>query len=126
MNGELNFLWKANTDKKPLPIFKEVFEQMYFQFEKLDLSILRKKAKTIELEADVLTKKKPRHFLNKVTQLNSEIEFSINNAKQLTLNEMIKAVKYALKVDFDPKTTSTSLAFSYYYDAVEVIKKNDK
>ena len=126
LDGEYSYLFKKNTTKKAPEKFKEIFESMYFQFEKLELSVLRKRAKIIEIEADVLSGKKQKHFLNKVTQLQSEIAFSMNNGKSLTLNDMLKTIRYTSKVDFDPKTTSTSLAFSYYHDAIEYLKKKEK
>lgn len=126
--GELQYLYKYNIKYIP-NFFPELVLKMVFQFERLDLTLLRKKAeyqvllsmavrqqnKSLKFNADIM-KKEIDNIEMKLSQNDVSLDGFLDYI-ELTFNNI---------GSLDPKKISTSRAFSLYHKAVERNKQLEK
>ena len=126
--GELQYLYKYKIKYIPT-FFPELVLKMVYQFEKLDLTLLRKKAeyqvllsmaarqqnKSLKFNADIMAKE-----IDNIEKKLSQNDVSLDGFLdyiELTFNNI---------GSLDPKKLSTSRAFSLYHKAVERNKQLEK
>lgn len=90
--GKLQYLYKKRIGKVP-EYFKLVFEQMFYEFEKLDTTMIDKRLRLAYLRSLFQTTKNMQYY-NKANFLMAEIKKDIQvKPKSMTLNERVNYIE---------------------------------
>lgn len=127
MKGKYQFLWideKYHKKKYPECLFKQVFQEMYFQFKYLDNLELRDKAAIAEYNYKFATTNNYR-WRNESTTLQAKLKTEVKG--EFDLNDFTDYIEHTFKNpvgSIDVRKISTSKAFNNYHRAIELNKKH--
>jgi hypothetical protein len=123
-NGKFEYLFKDKKGEVP-EYFKQVISDMFFQFDKINMTLIEKKHKLAYLRSLVLTssnRNQQVRYLNMSNHLDAEIkELESKSIKKSTLNEKINYIEtvfYSIN-SIDPKKTSASRFYSLFNLAID-------
>jgi len=127
--NDLRFLKIRNTGKGCLPaFFIDVYEKLVFQFDKLDLTEIRKQHKEAYFRAKYYQTKK-FEFLNKANELKFELELSEKrHRKPMKLSEFMNFIEVSTNNigKLNAFELSTKRAFELFDLANEMNKQKTK
>lgn len=132
-NGEYKFLFKSDIKRDFLKIpefFPKIIEEMFFQFEKVNMTLIEKRHKLSYLR-NLFVSTGRVDFLNKSRHLQAEIEQLEKEhlkAKKTTLNEKVNLVETSFSSigSIDVKKMSASRFYSLFHLAIKKIDANNK
>lgn len=122
--GKFEFLFKDKQGKVPI-FFTQIISDMFFQFEHINLDLIRKKHKAAYLLSLFVTKKDVK-YLNQYRHLEAEIKKDESKkVKRQTLNQKVNYIEETFNqiASIDVKKISTSRFYSLYYQAIERNRK---
>jgi len=126
-NGLYEYLWRHEKDrgkKYPKGLFLQVFQDMYFQFKKLDNTYLRNLADLADYESKYARTGLSR-WKNEYNTLKAKIERT--KPKDLNMDDFTDYIEHSLGHhvgSIDVHRTSISKAFNNYFRALEKNKKH--
>lgn len=126
-NGNYKYLWKNELDrekKHPIGLFLYTFQQMYYQFPRLDNEYLRDMATLADYQSKYIRTKNMR-WKNEYNTLKKKID----NTKPVDLNidDFTDYIEHTFSNpigSIDITRVSTSKAFNNYYKAIAKNRKN--
>ena len=122
MKGNFEYLFIGKKRRVPKVYFSNLFQEMSFQFKKLDNTHLRQLADLADYHSKFVRTKKSR-WLNEFNTLQAKIQSK--ESTPFDLNEFTQYIEISLKQpvgSFDIKM-STSRAFLAYQTAIDTNKK---
>lgn len=125
-NGKFEYLWKYEIDrdkKYPKGLFLAVFQEMYFQFPKLDNTYLRDLADLADYESKWVRTKQSR-WKNEMNTLKKKIENTKPN--DINLDDFTDYIEHTFQNpvgSINVHLVSASKAFSNFYKAIDKNKK---
>jgi hypothetical protein len=123
--GELTYLWKKRENWTPY-FFKDVFNDMYFQFDYIELDEMRKRTQANYYENKYLATKNIK-WKRKADAKIADADLLVRkNGKETKLNDLIRFVQKVLNLSYYPDATKMSAGyfFNLYNEARSIVEKN--
>jgi len=125
--GDLSAIYRFKIFTRIPRFFLKIVNDMIYEFENLDLTLLNEKWEAARLKSMAIrTKNKRYEFLaNELKTKIEKKEKELNNQKTQTLNEFIDYIELTLECTgtINPDKFGTGRAYSLYHKAVEKNKR---
>lgn len=128
INGDLISLYKIELFKRIPYLFLKIVENMWFQLDRVDMTMINKEAEIAILYSQAARlKNKSKKFL--ADEMNRKLDIKkseLAKKNKQKLNDFLNYIELTLDKTVDPEKTSASRAYSLWFLAVEKNKQVEK